>query len=204
MIPLLISLLMLALAPIIYRIATLFQVFWSYAHKFFVTTVTTLVVLHLLPESIRIIGFPATVWSFLGLFLPSILERSWKSKAQAVHIISVIIAFLGLVAHGMMDGAALASPRFGNPSTHLLQWAVMLHRLPAALLIWSLFYHKKGPWFSTCLLVILGLATIFGFYLGQRVLEQLADIKMFYHFQALVSGSLLHIAFDNHGPHHHH
>ena len=204
MIPLIISLLMLALAPIIYRVASHFHNFWNTTHKFLVITVTSLVVLHLLPESIRIIGVTASFWAFLGLLVPSFLEKLWKSQAKTVHFISVTIAFIGLFTHGLMDGAALASPRFGAIDSSLLKWAVMLHRLPAALLIWSLFYQKNGSKLTSFLLFLLGSATVLGFFLGRQILEQLSDISVFYHFQALVSGSLLHIAFDNHDTDHHH
>ncbi|MFK7827374.1 MAG: hypothetical protein AB8G05_24735 [Oligoflexales bacterium] len=204
MLPLTASISMLALAPLLYKIASHFQVFWSYTHKILVSTVTSLVVLHLLPESIRTAGWLTLVGAFAGLWLPPLLERLWSSKAHTVHLTSLLIAILGLTIHGMMDGAALSSPQFAISSqtnSLILKWAVILHRLPAALLLWSLFYPKKGGLFPTFLLAVLGIATIIGYSFGSQFLESLNDVTYYYHFQALVSGSLLHIAFDTHEDH---
>lgn len=207
MLPVIASISMLALAPILYKIASHFQVFWSYTHKILVSTVTSLVVLHLLPESIRTAGWLTLIAAFAGLWLPPLLERLWSSKAHKVHLTSLLIAIVGLAIHGMMDGAALSSPQFllaGNQANSIvLKWAVILHRLPAALLIWSLFYPKKGAYLPCFLLVILGIATVLGYSLGAQFLESLNDVRYYYHFQALVSGSLLHIAFDTHEDHEH-
>ena len=206
MLPLVASISMLALAPLLYKIASHFQVFWSYTHKILVSTVTSLVVLHLLPESIRTAGWLSLVGAFAGLWLPPLLERLWSSRAHTVHLTSLLIAVLGLGIHGMMDGAALSSPQFSMGSqanSLILKWAVILHRLPAALLLWTLFYPKKGPLLPSVLLLILGLATVAGYSLGTQFLENLNDATFYYHFQALVSGSLLHIAFDTHDEHKH-
>lgn len=205
MISLVISLAMLALAPLIYNIATYFQEFWKYTKKILIMLVTSLVVLHLLPESIRITGWQATGMAFFGLFLPSLLERLWSKKAEKVHFFSIMLAIFGLAVHGIMDGAALVNPsisKFQGGGT-MLQWLVVLHRLPAALLIWSLFYPEKGALFPGILLAALGASTLLGYALGGKVLEQIQDFNTYYNFQALVAGSLLHIAFDRHDEHSH-
>lgn len=203
MLPLVASISMLAMAPLLYKIASHFQVFWSYTHKILVSLVTSLVVLHLLPESIRTAGWLSLVGAFAGLWLPPLLERLWTSRAGAVHLTSILIALAGLGIHGMMDGAALSSPQFimGSQNSLVLKWAVILHRLPAALLLWSLFFPRKGALLPSALLAILGLATVAGYGLGAQFLERLNDVTFYYHFQALVSGSLLHIAFDTHEDH---
>ena len=202
-----ISIAMLIGAPLIYFIVARFERVWVYTNKALILAVTCLVVLHLLPESMRAIGWPATVLAFVGLFLPSLLERLWKRGASRVHAFPVILSLLGLVAHGVMDGAAISTSVLSSErGAPVLSYAVLLHRLPAAVLVWSLFYPRKGPLFPTILLALLGLATTVGYLVGLNLLEAVHDNLLFHGFQALVSGSLLHIAFDQHdsSPHHSH
>lgn len=191
---------MLVVAPPLYHVLLRFHGYWAFTQKIITITVTSLVVLHLLPESIRMVGLPAVGLAFIGLFLPSLLERLWTAGAKRVHLFSLLLALLGLVVHGMMDGAALAaSPvRAGQQELNLLQLAVLLHRLPAAILVWSLFYQRRGPGFPAAVLSLLGLATIVGFAWGRLAFQNLTNFAALFSFQALVAGSLLHIAFDRH------
>lgn len=207
MIPLIISILMLAMAPLIYQLTLKFQNIWKYTNRLLILLVTSVVVLHLLPESIRVIGFRASGLALIGLFLPSFLERLWSSEAKLIHRFTLLFAVAGLALHGMMDGAALTSPHPGFQGSTMLQWAVLLHRLPAAILIWSIFYPGKGKSFALGILTILGVFTVLGFSVGQAFLQATAPSGGMYYFQALVAGSLLHIAFDQHDDghqHHHH
>jgi len=204
MIPLIISLLMLALAPFIYQWALKFQGAWKYTNRLLIFLVTGIVVLHLLPESIRIVGISASALAMLGLFLPGIMERLWAREASVIHKFTMLFAAAGLAVHGMMDGAALATPGAGMQGGALLQWAVLLHRLPAAIFLWSIFYPGRGMKFSLGVLLLLGVFTLTGFGIGQSFLQFTAQSSGLYYFQALVAGSLLHIAFDQHGPGHGH
>src|SRR5690242_18582162 len=128
---LLISLLMLALAPILYALAGKAQRFWHLLDYIIVSTVTALVVLHLLPEAIRAIGVWAVGLALLGLFLPSLSERLFSTHAGQIHVLSVGIGVFGLAGHGMLDGAALAVRAPVDGSLPWLTLAVLLHRIPA-------------------------------------------------------------------------
>lgn len=197
----------LALAPIIYFSATRFGKLWAVFEKFLMITVASMVVLHILPESIRAIGHQAVIFAFIGLFLPSTLERIWTLRAAKIHYISILCSLFGLFVHGLMDGAALGIPSMGalNSSGDLLKLAVILHRLPAALFIWSLFYPKHGATIPSLALMGLATSTAIGYFSAEWMMNFAKEgVKILFSFQALVAGSLLHIAFDRHDNEHDH
>ena len=172
--------------------------------KTIILLMTSLVVLHLLPESMNHVGTTAVFLALLGLFAPSLLERLLHKQAHSVHALSVFLAISGLFLHGMLDGAALSSSA-GQAEVlnknYLLGLAVLLHRLPVGLLIWTLFAKKKTTRLAWIVLAILGLSTVLGYYLGQAYIYKVLNTNQLFQFQALIAGSLLHIAFDQHDEH---
>ena len=196
---LLLSLLMLAIAPWLYGLANRAQALWHFLDYSIVIVVTALVVLHLLPESIRVIGFWAVILALLGLALPSLSERLFSKKARQIHFLSVAIGVLGLAGHGMLDGAALAikTPQEDGAITWL-SLAVLLHRVPAGYFIWSVFYPLRGAWVAGSILFGLGLFTVIGFLISDFAFSYWLGSKGFFAIQALTTGTLLHIALDRH------
>lgn len=198
------SLLILALAPVIYALAQRFQRHWRATQSILAMFVGTLVVVHILPESILIGGDMCVGFAFVGLFLPSILERIWSKGARQIHFVSVTVGIVGLGVHGAMDGAALAAKLSASQA---LPMAVILHRLPAAVLLWSLFV-RKGQRQAWAVLLGLGLATSIGYFAGQEIMQAGSHHRFLAFFQALVSGALLHTVFDSHSgfdeEHNHH
>lgn len=195
---LIVSLAMLALSPLVYHGATRFKRTWGAIERVLALTVTFLVVIHLLPESILIGGKICAVFALVGLFLPSMLEHIWHDRADKIHIASLAVALLGLALHGMMDGAALAT-RPGMPGANTLPMAVILHRLPVGVLIWSIFI-PRGWKVPAILLTAEAIATIAGFSLGEVLLPSPGSPNAIYvaYFQSIVAGSLLHAGFDHH------
>ncbi len=210
---LVISIAILFAAPWIYSSAQYFQKIWRWIDKLLLVFILALVLGHLLPESYSHLGLVSLLFALAGLFLPSLLERLWTKNAGTIHIIPVILAVVGLCFHGMMDGAALVPQNLhGGHHCHLhdhsgegglwLQLAVIAHRLPDALFLWGVFYPRKGARFAMGLLCGLSLATIVGFFLGGEIFALLDhDYSVIFAFQAVVAGSLLHIAFDRHDLH---
>ncbi len=209
MFALLLSLLMLASAPLIYVLAKRSGYIWRYFENLLSLAVCILVVVHLLPESIRVVGLWACAVAFVGLALPSFFERIFKKGAHSIHVASISLACFGLALHGVMDGAALS---LGANRTSTLSLAVLLHRIPAALFVFSVFFPKKGLKVAMAVLALLGLATISGYVIAEYTSANIMTSKFFYIFQALTCGSLLHISIDRHDPqelnehgdHHHH
>ncbi len=204
MIPLITSLALLFISPFLYKAAIRVKKVWAAVEKLMNITVTALVVLHLLPESINIVGWSAVVFAMLGLFLPGTLERLWKKGAERVHLVSIVLSLIGLIIHGLMDGAALATP---ITSSNSLPLAVVLHTLPAGILMCSIFYPRSQKYVPPILLLTLGLSTLFGYFAGGQFFSLQEHSSYLAWFQAFVAGSFLHITFDLHDAHghdHHH
>ncbi len=197
---LVISLVLLFISPFIYLTALQFKKVWAAIEKIISFSVSALVVLHMLPESIVILGWSAILFALAGLFLPPLLEHLWKKGAEQVHLVSIMMSLVGLIIHGIMDGAALATP---VTATNTLPLAVVLHTLPAGILICSIFYPRSQKYVPPILLATLALSTMLGFFLGSQLFSLQKHAYYFAMFQALVAGSLLHITFDFHDPHDH-
>ena len=201
MIPLITSLGLLFISPFLYTAAIRVKKVWTAVEKLMNISVTALVVLHLLPESIHLIGWSAVAFALLGLFLPGTLERLWKRGAERVHFVSIVLSIIGLFIHGLMDGAALATP---VTSSNTLPLAVVLHTLPAGILICSIFYPRSQKHIPPILLATLALSTLVGYFAGTQFFSLQEHSSYFAAFQAFVAGSFLHITFDLHEPHNHH
>jgi hypothetical protein len=187
------------LAPLLYRSMLNLNRFWTVFEKILSGSVGALVVLHLLPECIMMLGWIAVLIAMLGLFLPVILEFCWSSGARNIHHTSIFIGILGIITHGLMDGAALALPSL---TWNSLPVAVILHRLPAGMLIQSITQDSRIKNLATYSLILLSIATIVGFFFGNNIISlQIYGTQISY-FQAFVSGSLLHVVFDSHTNNH--
>src|SRR4051812_22000565 len=108
MFALLISIFTLVLSPLLYFAAIQYKKVWVVVERILALSIGAVVVLHLIPESVIMSGWSAIPLAFLGLFLPSVLERFWQRKAESIHFVALAIGVLGLGLHGIMDGAALA------------------------------------------------------------------------------------------------
>ena len=163
---LLISLVVLALAPGFYYVAQRLQRSWNLVDRLLSVLVTSLVVVHILPESILMGGYVCALFALFGLVLPSLLERLWTRVAPNIHGFPHVSG-PGLLVHGALDGTALTAPT----AISSLPFAVLMHRLPVGVFIWSVFARKNlaAP---ICLLAALGLATVLGFLSSGHAMRQ--------------------------------
>ena len=146
-------------APLVYFAAMHFSKAWKLFEKLIFVTVAVLVTLHILPESVEVVGWKASIVAFLGMFVPSLLERMWHHSLHKIHFGAILLTIIGIGVHNLMDGAALASPELNIEfGSSLLPYAVVLHRIPEGLLIVTMLYPKKelalGYVLSGCLLRI--------------------------------------------------
>lgn len=199
----LLNIFVLWLAPVIYWGASRYKGAWKTIETFTQVSVVGLVSLLLIPECIELAGFIVVVPAFFGLFLPTFMERLWVRYAVQVHYLSLCLVVFGLVVHGLMDGVGLALPHHGHGHTHshgtgeFLSMGILLHQLPVGLLIWNLFYPRRGKRYAMVLLFLLGISTLVGYELADGMIEW-TDERWLAYFQALIAGSLLHIVFDRH------
>ena len=155
-------------------------------------SVSLLVLLHILPESIEHGGQIAWALFFLGLLTPLLIEKTLHHTSIITQSTVLIIAIGGLIFHAFIDGAALIP--LGSHSTHqILPAAVILHRIPVGFLIWSLLCPILGQRGAGLILGLTIISTLSGFEAGHAWISPLEETLGFAWFQALLAGSLLHV-----------
>lgn len=194
------SLAALAVAPAIFKSVSQRPPMAALLDGFVLVSVSGLVCLHVLPEAIKNGGWIVGLVALIGLALPALLEKVLHRVHASVHRGTVLIVALGLALHAFFDGMALSAHAHGvHAYSHggghdHLALAVLVHRLPAALLIWSAA-RPVGVRFGWVLLGLIGAATTAGYLAVDwvHVHEGWALID------GLVAGALLHVALSAHG-----
>lgn len=183
--------------------------------SFIVLSVAYIVFLHIIPEVNHVIGpVLTTAFVLIGIFIALIIEHfvhNIKSHAQDSfsHLLLLLTIVFGLGVHMVIDGVMLHvdahgftehnhSSLFSENFPASLGLAIVLHRLPVALLIWRKFvacFNKKLAWYVILFLVF---CNFLGFY-GPNIFEifNIYQLKSIAILQAFVSGAVLHIAFEN-------
>jgi len=194
------SLIVLAMAPFLYLAVEKVGHAFFYIEAFIYFAIAGLVVLHIVPESFLICGWWSILVIFIGWLLPTAIEYCSHRFMERIHMIPLVLSVVGLCMHGVLDGLALSQS--GHSSIvdqngmhyHALPIAVVLHRVPASLLLWWSIRPKYGIALAVITLTLLGGFTTFGFMYGSEVLWKVHQGFYFGLFQALVGGSLLHLA----------
>ena len=81
----------------------------------------------------------------------------------------------------------------------MLPWAVVLHRLPVGLMVWFLIRPVYGLRLALATLLLIGVATVSGFFMGEFAVGSLTNDSRGL-FQALVAGTLLHVVVHRSYP----
>lgn len=175
--------------PLLFRVREDWRAWWALLDGFVLVTVGGIAALHLLPEALEHGGLLALVFAAIGAVAPVALER--KAAQKRPRLASWLLV-LGLVPHAMLESAALG---VAHPE-HLLTvgLAVAAHRLPVGMVVYSVAQRGYGRTGSLLALAALALATLAGFGAGEW-LEATFSEPSFSWLQALVGGSLLHVAF---------
>ncbi|MCF7827066.1 MAG: permease [Candidatus Marinimicrobia bacterium] len=164
---------------------------------FILVSIGGIAVIHLLPEAVVDIGFMAVVMVVIGALLPYFAERAFHNYEKATHSGVLVLAFSGILVHTLMDGIAVSQSSLEHGSGQVLAYAVILHRLPVGLLIWWALKPLSTLKVIFSVLALMSLATAAGFQLGAVDFPGAHSAYLTY-FQALVTGSLLHVLFHRH------
>ena len=143
----------------------------------------------LVPETLAGLGWLALVLIATGYLLPGILESGLKNSAHTFHLISMLLALLGLALHAMLDRAGLAGSEM-QPSDNLAL-AIVLHRLGVGLVLWLIVQPAFGRRMALWVLVFVATATVLGFSLWEIILP-LAGQDSVLVIQALIIGAIVH------------
>ena len=181
------TLLTLLLGPLLFRLARPLPALLPILDGFIFVGIGGLMLLDILPHSVEVAGFLALAVAALGFFGPTLAERLWHRVGERAHAAALMVALVGILTHSFIDGMALVEGAS-------LSLAVILHRVPVALALWSLIRPGYGTLIASTVLTLMGLSTIGGYFLG-HTLADLATRPALGLFEALVAGSLLHVVF---------
>lgn len=165
---------------------------------FVLASVGGLLVLHILPDAVRMAGFWALCGLIVGGLGPPAFERWGKVAASKAHTATLLFALFGLVIHSTADGVAIAAAGFEDDHGRALALAVALHRIPVGLVVWVLVRPVYGVRRAIEVLILISVSTVVGFSLADPLLIVL-DGSALAVFQALVAGTLVHVIV--HRPH---
>ncbi len=166
----------------------------------FILIVTAgIIIFQVLPDTYQAIGFLSVVLVILGMGLPAAIEFLFRKAAKKTHILTLFLGVLGLLVHGVVDGSALTMSKYEVGS--LLPLAIILHRTPISMSLWWLIKPQFGKVYAISVIAILIAGTLLGFYFSSSLLIQLHNHE-FMIFEAIVSGTLLHVLY--HQPGHQH
>lgn len=162
--------------------------------RFMYLAVPALVAWQVLPHAWAEYGILSIGVLLLGLGAPTLIEHFSHSLAPHMDNMALLGGLSGLLLHALLEGAALAAPE-ARVST-----VVFLHRIPVGLMIWWVVRPLHGFWNAALCIGVILAATVVGYAVGARLLEDGHEGVELY--QAFVGGSLLHTVFHK-GRHSH-
>ncbi len=186
------SILILGLGPLLYKLSDRSEWMLSVIEGFVLISVSGIVLFHVLPHAMERLGGWAFLGAAVGFVGPLILGSIRRFTKERAENIALFVALVGLVIHGSMDGMALLMPSSGSEGGGSLALAVILHRLPMGLAIWWLIRPAFGVWKAVTVLLLMAASTVMGYSLGGyygALLHGTASSV----FQAVVAGSLFHV-----------
>lgn len=203
-----VSLLEVALAPLIAGLARRSAVLFAATDSFVATSIGALTLVHILPHTVRVAGASALAAAAVGALLPIGLHYAFHHlERRALPALAWLV--LGALAfHAVLDGAALAVPEAGlGEHAHdqasmaaLIGAAVVLHRFPMVLGIWWFAVPLLGRRAAIVLLSALGIGTLAGYFAADMSWAALGSQPIAL-VQAVVAGMLFHVLIGHEGPH---
>jgi len=194
---LLIAIAALLVGPFLAKVFEQQPGFNRFLDGFILVSIGGIAVIHLMPEAVVEIGGMALLMVVLGALLPYVAERAFHNYERATHSGVLVLAFSGILVHTLLDGIAISQASREHGSGEVLAYAVILHRLPVGLLIWWALKPLTNVRVIIGVLTLLSIATAGGFSLGVAEFPG-AHSDYITYFQALVTGSLLHVLFHRH------
>lgn len=182
---LLLSILALLVGPLLYHSLQRGGRIAAALERAILVFLLVLVVFVLLPELWHETGAWSLLYLAVGYLLPGALETVIKRAAETLHVISLMLALLGLVLHAMLDGAGIAADPEG------LALAIVLHRLGMGLVVWLLVQPAFGRRAAWAVLGVVAVATVAGWALSD-VLSGLTGGRVLPVIEGLIVGMIVH------------
>lgn len=181
-----------ALGPVLYALLHGHERAVRVVDGFVYAAVPLLVAWQVVPFALEGTAWPVLAAVGGGLLVPTLFERASHALEHRTDDLAILVGMSGLGLHALLEGAALVpvqgsvAPAFG--------WAVVLHRIPVALVIWWLLRPRHGIGIAAIGVAGLMAATLLGFIAGGELLGPVhgAGTEL---YQAFVSGTLIHVVF---------
>ncbi len=199
------SVVALLLGPAVARLASRRRSVMDFLDGFVLVAICGLLLFTVLPESISSLGWRALAAALAGVIFPLVFERSGDQGPHGHRALLPILvpAVLGLVAHATLDGAALSQA--GTPlhvhdhgssgGATALALAVVLHRVPVSIVLWSVTRRSFGVVAAAAVLLGLAIFTCLGFVAARPLLGSSLPL-----LQAFMAGALLHVVIHRPEP----
>lgn len=199
---LLLSIVVLFIGPLLYQWLRKGGFIAKAFDSMIIAVLVVLMVFLLIPESWTELGYWSIVLMLGGYLLPGLLEQLIKKAAHTFHLVSLVLALLGLALHAMLDGAALTAMHETSHSN--LPLAIVLHRFGVGIMLWMMVKPAYGKRAASAVLVFVALVTVCGYLLSDIFLG-LEGSNYMAVIQALIIGMIVHsLIHRGHAVHHHH
>lgn len=190
----LVSILLLALGPLLANFAKRDRSVFRFLDALIVVCIVSSCFIHILPETLSQLGLPAIFIIVGAAWLPHWAEGRIRDQHNT-HSWLLALAMLALLIHTLFDGAGywVAEEREGQLSLLLPLW---LHRVPVALFLWIFVRDRYGLGWAVGCLAALGFATLLGYLMasaGQAEFSSTTTATV----EALLIGSLCHLLLHN-------
>lgn len=156
-----------------------------------IAVLVVMVVFLLVPASFHEMGPWSLVLMAAGYAVPGLLELAIRRAAHAFHVISLLLALVGLALHAMLDGAGLAGAAFEDHGHDTLGLAIVLHRFGVGLVLWFMVQPVFGRRGAIAVLMLVAGATVVGYY-GSEAIVVIDQSDVFHIVQALIIGTIIH------------
>ena len=140
------AVLALLLGPLASSVARQDPQFRALLDGFAAFTVGGFALLLLMPSAVRDGGSLALLFMLSGLAIPGLLHRISRETTITMTDRALV---LGLAVHAAVESAAMATAPAGEP----LGFAVVAHRLPVGLAVFSLARNPRAGWLAIAVLV---------------------------------------------------
>lgn len=189
MTPLLLSLLAIAVAPLLDAALSGRARASGFADGLVQVVVGGILLLHVLPFGLATAGWSALLALGAGAMVGVVAHRTPGGERSAG-----ALAVLALLLHAAIDGAALGAgeEHEGHAGEGLLAWAVVLHTVPVGLATWRITRARAGTRAAAALLAATAGATAAGWWAAENVLHGASPGALGL-AQCAVAGALLHV-----------
>jgi uncharacterized membrane protein YraQ (UPF0718 family) len=186
---LLLSLLAMAVAPLLDRAVGARPRVAGFADGLIQVVVGGILLVHVLPFGLATAGWPA-LFALGGGAMVGVLAHRIPGGERSAGALAV----LALLLHAAIDGAALATPdTHGHDAGEgMLAWAVVLHTVPVGLATWRISRQRAGATFAFGLLVATAAVTTAGWLTADTVFHGASPAALGL-AQCAVAGALLHV-----------